>query len=347
MINVETNKWSKLDRDIRHYPPTTYIEGPVGEIISTDRKTLFSVPNNIIEYTVPSGIERILDGAFAECYYLKKIIFPLTLKVLGDDVFLKCPNLIVLNLPLSLDYFGPHCFRGSSISYIRFLPQEDGNTKPTLFFHNSGLYSKESELLAILPIASVFIIEPFVKKIRKNVFSGMHYLTEVVFPSNIEDEINFLHEGMFKGCRNLRTIRNLEWVREIPKETFMGCDLFELPKLPNVKKIGDYAFFNSNLCFLKIPENIEYIGEHSFAYCKFKHITIPMNVIGLGRWAFSYCFELNNATILGDSTKIGTVVFNYCTNLQEVFISSKLKLPNKSLGYGLNSDLKITTVVKN
>ncbi len=342
MINIETNKWSKLDRDKRHYPPTVHVNGPIGEIMSIDGTTLFSVPDNITEYVVPNGVERILDGAFSGCHFLKKITFPPTQLVLGDDIFLNCPNLIVLNLPSSLHYLGPHCFRGSSISHIRIISQEDN--KPLYFFYNNGIYSLDFELIAILPIASVFRIEPFVKRIRENVFAGMTYLTEVIFPEDMGDSINFLHEGMFKGCRNLQTVRNLEKITEIPKESFMGCNLFELPKLSNIRRIGDYAFYNSNLYFLEIPETVEYIGEHSFAYCKFKHVTIPQNVIDCGRWAFSYCFQLSDAKILGTSTKIGTVVFNYCPNLRDLEINPTLRLPNYSLGYGLHPNFKIQII---
>lgn len=131
MDKIDTNKYSKFN--YKHpYSPSVYIYGPNKEILSTDGKTLFSVPNTIVDYKIPDGVENIYDGVFADCHNLKRIVFPSSIKILGDDVFKNCSNLIVLNLPNSIQYFGPHFLRGSSVYYIRILPTEPN--KPCNFF---------------------------------------------------------------------------------------------------------------------------------------------------------------------------------------------------------------------
>lgn len=339
MDKIDTNKYSKFN--YKHpYSPSVYIYGPNKEILSTDGKTLFSVPNTIVDYKIPDGVENIYDGVFANCHNLKRIVFPSSIKILGDDVFKNCSNLIILNLPDSIHYFGPHFLRGSSVCYIRILPTEP-NKPCNFYFHNNGLYSNKNELLAIMPTARVFIIEPFVISIREGVFQGMEYINEIYFPKNCEKIQSFFHEGMFKSCKNLSKIHNIQSLKTIPKETFAYCNLWELPQFETIENIEERAFYNAGLYFIDLPNSLQNIGEHAFAYCKFKHITIPSSVKNIGRWAFSYCLQLTEATLIGSDTKIGTVIFNECCNLRNIILPQAFIMPKYSLGYGLKHDCNI------
>ena len=57
-------------------------------------------------------------GCFYECYGLKSVKIPNTLKELGDDVFLDCKNLTDITIPDGVTTIGAFCFSGCGISTI-------------------------------------------------------------------------------------------------------------------------------------------------------------------------------------------------------------------------------------
>ena len=129
---------------------------------------------------------------------------------------------------------------------------------------------------------------------------------------------------------------------------------------PNLQKIGDFAFANTNLLTIDIPDNVTSIGNGAFGNCKYlrkinisertqeldigdsafalsyfysgglsngiqAEITIPSNV-KLGKDAFAYKGALKKVTLANDITEIPEGTFYKCNNLEEVVAPGATKI---------------------
>ena len=45
------------------------------------------LPPNYSKYSIPDGIEIVADGAFACCYNLDSVVFPMSVKIIGEQAF--------------------------------------------------------------------------------------------------------------------------------------------------------------------------------------------------------------------------------------------------------------------
>lgn len=102
-----------------------------GALFSKDMKKLVACPSLFRNsYTIPEGVEEIVDFAFADCYMekisgsqvigygLTKIEFSESLKVIGDGAFLNCKRLSDIMLPNGLEVIGSLAFgNGAFFSY--------------------------------------------------------------------------------------------------------------------------------------------------------------------------------------------------------------------------------------
>ena len=120
-----------------------------------------------------------------------------------------------------------------------------------------------------------------------------------------------------------------------------------------VKKIADYAFFNSkdeDDQYIRIYYNVQEIGYYAFAYSKIDHFTLGDGVQTINDGAFFHCDNLEYFTFNYELKKIPADVFEYCPKLalvefpegmpsgklpDDIFRFSRL-LDGISIGYSTN-----------
>lgn len=85
-----------------------------------------------------------------------------------------------------------------------------------------------------------------------------------------------------------------------------------------VKKIADYAFFNSKKLDIDIPDNVQEIGYYAFAYSKIKDFSLGYDVQTINDGAFLHCDNLEFFEFNYELKKIPTHIFEYCPELAEV-----------------------------
>lgn len=86
-----------------------------------------------------------------------------------------------------------------------------------------------------------------------------------------------------------------------------------------VKKIADYAFFNSkNDQYIRIYNNVQEIGYYAFAYSKIEHFTLGHGVQIINDGAFFHCDNLEFFEFNYELKKIPADVFEYCPKLAVV-----------------------------
>lgn len=120
-----------------------------------------------------------------------------------------------------------------------------------------------------------------------------------------------------------------------------------------VKKIADYAFFNSkdeDDQYIRIYYNVQEIGYYAFAYSKIDHFILGDGVQTINDGAFFHCDNLEYFTFNYELKKIPADVFEYCPELalvefpegmpsgklpDDIFRFSRL-LNTISIGYSTN-----------
>lgn len=109
--------------------------------------------------------------------------------------------------------------------------------------------------------------------------------------------------------------------------------------IPNgITKIGDYAFYGSDLKSITIPNSVTSIGSSAFHYCnRLTDITIPNSVTSIGNSAFHYCMNLKSITISNGITYIANYAFYYCSSLKSITIPNNVTSIASYAFYGCSS----------
>lgn len=87
-----------------------------GMLLSADGKVLYACPNaKSGEIRIPDSVERILDGAFANCRYITSVILPANLREFAFDEFARCSCLESITImscfpPATAKYAGNSVF---------------------------------------------------------------------------------------------------------------------------------------------------------------------------------------------------------------------------------------------
>lgn len=108
-------------------------------------------------------------------------------------------------------------------------------------------------------------------------FSNCSGITSAVLRNDF-GEVKSIGKGAFYNCTSLQTVFMPCGITKIPDMLFMGCKslLFaEIP--PNVKTIGEYAFFQTALDEVVIPYNVKTIKAHAFESCENLRKVVLMN----------------------------------------------------------------------
>ena len=92
---------------------------------------------------------------------------------------------------------------------------------------------------------------------------------------------------------------------------------YDIPS--KVKKIADYAFFNSKNQYIFISDNnVQEIGYYAFAYSKIEYFTLGDGVQTINDGAFYHCDYLKTFVFNYELKKIPAHIFEYCPELAAV-----------------------------
>lgn len=120
------------------------------------------------DVSIPSGVTRISNGAFASCVGLTNVTIPTSVTNIGDYAFYGCGGLTNVDVPNSVQYIGKGAFK-----YCRGLADEDGFVIVRNVLY--GSYGNQSEVE----------VPQGVVKIEDNMFVNRSDLTKVTIPSSV------------------------------------------------------------------------------------------------------------------------------------------------------------------
>lgn len=114
-------------------------------------------------------------------------------------------------------------------------------------------------------------------------------------------------------------------VTRIDDDCFRGCSIRTV-QIPNsIKRIGSYAFAETNLSAVVFETggDIEF-GSSLFANCKFKTLNLPAG-INFPSYAFSDIDSLEEVVFSDDIESVNANMFCRCTNLKKVIFGNNIK----------------------
>ena len=210
---------------------------------------------------------------FRECYSLKKVILPSSLKNLGSYAFYGCKNLEEVVLPSGLtnieyDAFG-ECRKLSSIS----IPSSVTSISSRAFY---GCTSLKSIDLSTMTGVSTIPDEMFCE-------SG---LTSIKIPAHITKIDNYAFQNT--------PLKSVEFERgsqlaTIGDRAFQSTQLQSITIPSSVTSINNYAFYEcrklTNVSYAN-NNNLTSIGEGIFGACPIDTFLIPKRLISMGRQDF-------------------------------------------------------------
>ena len=180
--------------------------------------------------------------------------------------------------------------------------------------------------------SSVVVIPDSVTSIGDDAFENCPGLTSVTIP----DSVTSIGDCSFFYCTGLTSITIPDSVTSIGEDAFDGCAGLTSVTIPdNVTSIGDYAFVGcSGLTKITGPSTVASTVAKQCGSKSFEVVITSGTSIGERAFrAFDSYPGLTSITIPDSVTSIGDSAFEFCANLQDIYITDIVAWCNIS---GLN-----------
>lgn len=184
-----------------------------------------------------------------------------------------------------------------------------------------------------------FVCQKAGDEISVNLLEAGSLGTEVLY--NV-DNVNMVRRLKIKGPINDEDWSRIYMMTQLNSLDLSECTISEIKasqlsvdahsslsylntvKLPrSLKKIGDKAFYKTNLNDVDFPDGLETIGANAFQLTAITKALLPQTVRSIGTYAFSECAQLNEV-FLPDSASVGTYAFNGCTALKKANLPKEM-----------------------
>lgn len=258
-------------------------------------------------YEVKEGTEIICDNSFNECESLQSIVFPKSLKTIGEFAFCQCENLEYVGINEGLVKIGNFAF--SDCENLHSLKINE-NLEQIGNYAFDGCVNLES-----------LVLPGSLKSIESDSLTGVQNI--------VAHSKEFICSD---NCLFTADMRNLFYFFH------NGEDYLEIPI--GVEKIGDYAFSRSEIQKIIIPETVVEIGQNAFANClNLEEISIPQSVKKIGNSAFYECENLHRVNLPKNIEIIEGYTFGNCRNLEYIRLPDNVKeiLSNAFQNTGIKS----------
>ena len=272
--------------------------------------------SSLKEISLPSGMTKIPNYAFADWKELEKVNFHEKIVEIGNSVFEDCTGLKEAVLNGGLTRIGSSAFWGCSGLTGISLPE--------------GLITVGRDAFANCGGLGKVNLPESLHQIEKGVFSGCTGLTEVVLPEALET----ITYDAFRDCSGLTKIRIPDSVTGIEGRAFYNCkNLSKIELSPNWRTTnvsGSYSYESpfvgcSSLKEISLPSGMTKIPNYAFADWKeLEKVNFHEKIVEIGNSAFEDCTGLKEAVLNEGITRIGTNAFTNCSGLRKVNLPESL-----------------------
>lgn len=290
--------------------------------------------------TFLEGCAEIPSLWFSSCSALKTIVWPSTMKKIGDAAF-EYAGLETLTLPEGFNSLGERCFKNSKLVNV-VLPNSLTEIPREAFYNCRRLQTVQ--------------MSDNVTSIGVSAFDNCAYLTTMNMPLSIETIGNSAFSGceawkyegemktpnlksighsVFYNCRSLDcdyTVPHL-WDM-LPNSIFRVSGFKSLTLSEGITSIEHSAFLNSNTQIYNLPKSLKQMGTSAFreAYVKEVNFAPGTSLEKIDKYTFEKCIKLEAVNNLPSDLKmIEEYAFNGCYNLKA------LSLPEGLTTIGINA----------
>ena len=301
--------------------------------------------NNLTSVALPTGLVSIGKYSFQNSG-IKKIVFPNTLKSIGDGAFENCWQITAVTLPDKLESVGPNAFSYMLNLQKVVLPSTLQSIGDRTFFRNQNLTSVESHISEPFDISesvfagssdwddtnNVYIYSPSPAKLYVPAGTKSKYVAAKgwnMFAAIEEGEVKEGFDGVLKysystGSDEATVIQDDSYQElnevTIPATATLGGKSYK------VTAVGNRAFRECyNLTSVTLPSGLVSIGNYSFYNAGIKEITFPNTLKSIGEGAFEYCRQITAVTLPSKLESVGAYAFYSMSNLQKVVLPSTLQ----------------------
>ncbi|MBR6423542.1 MAG: leucine-rich repeat protein [Bacteroidales bacterium] len=271
---------------------------------------------NLLEISLPDGIQRIDRYAFMSCTALQafhsnlasddgrclivnntlvafapanvtEYEIPGGINRIQGDTFWGCQDLTAITIPEGVTELGTSCFYCCTGLEEIHLPQS------LKIIGDGALSSCESLTEIQLPTSLTTIDE--------NAFMDCNSLQTIDIPNSVTS----LGESAFGRCSSLQSFTGRYATNDhlalidgtVLKAFALGSNVKEYTVPAGVKTIGAFAFSTANLDSILLPDGLEEIGWHSFSFCTAKKLEFPSSLTRIsGYGSLSYCPNITEFT---------------------------------------------------
>ena len=251
--------------------------------------------SELTSISLPSTLEEIAEGGFADCSRLEQITLPESLKKIGGFAFQSCDNIKEITIPASVREIGQDAFTLSGIEklVIKDLAAWCGVKKPGGFISsNTKVFLNDEEIKDLVIPDGVKIIEP-------NTFNRFKSIETVYIPESVDS----IGDNAFIGCTDITKVTAHDIV------SWCGIHFGNTMIL----QTGTTMYLSNPVC---ISRNL-YIGNEQLT-----ELNIPEGVEEIGFSAFERCLGIRKVSLPSTLKKVGADAFLDCTDIQIVNITS-------------------------
>ena len=298
---------------------------------------------------IPEGVVSIGAKVFEGRSDIKSVVFPSTLKTIGDQAFRKCSNIIGdLSIPQGVTELGQGAFIGTGITKA-VIPTGVAAVGSQAFSFCPNLKEivvgsiNDMSIVDHSPNLEAFTVSEGVKAItgRSLVATSCDKLTTINLPASLET----LEASALAGNKSLTTINCAEggsftFANSVLANASTNTVMYALPSLSGnvtipegTKAIGSEVFKdNASITSVLLPEGLVSIGRQAFQGCKglAGELVIPSTVTSIGQQAFAVCDGLSALNCLDPAVAAeivyGNKAFSNCTGLTEVHLPQGLSI---------------------
>lgn len=315
----------------------------IPEGIEEIAKEVFS-GSSIKKIVFPQSLKKIGDHAFAKCRDLKEIILPDKLEEIEAYAFYECNNLEYVSLPRTLKKIGKQAFNTKYVyTWYERTPTGKIKTRNGLSVTHSIEY--ESKIKRIL-------LPPSLKEIGEDAFGYQNYLSynknkvSYFVPKNSVAEKFALKQGY--TVVQADTISGALMGPPIIGSTFCYAekDIKSLTIPEAIKKIDEYAFYGCvNMNEIILSSSLNEIGVNAFRECiNLRRVVFKTNghLETIGEYAFGGCENIEEIIIPKSVTEIGDNAFRGCKRLNKIVFQDNSCL--KKIGSKAFCDFPLTLI---
>ena len=269
----------------------------------------YSIPDKVSYGDEDYTVTAIGKKAFYDCENLIMIELPQTMDRIEESAFWYCKKLKKIKLPDSVTEIGANAFSlCSNLTEVFISPSSSLKTIGRSAFSSSGLQK-------IYVPQSVTII-------GDNAFADCEGLDSIKVdandvyesPNECQAIIRKQDHTLLYGCHNTKIPYGTV---TIGKKAFSSCSRLYNIVLPNtVKSISESAFwYCDNLETIELSSSLESIDDNAFWFCKkLRDIQFPATLLNIGRGAFQNT-GLSSVYIPKSVLSIGQKAFGNCNSL--------------------------------